>query len=323
MRAGVALQRLLELAGILAGDVQRRAEGHGLLHAGLALQLDGERGEVVALHAPRGQVLAGHHLRRRALRQQPAIGDIGELVAALGLIHIVRADQHRDAVRGQLVKLLPEVAPGLGIDPGGGFVEQQQLGLVQQARRQRQPLLPSAGQRAGQLRGARLQAEVFQRAVHGLAAVGHGVDAGHELEVLADRQVFPVGKALCHIADVALDLGGLLQDVEAQAGARARVRRQQPAHHADGGGLAAAVGAEEAEDLAARHLHGQVVDHVLVAEALVQPLDVDRQRAVGAIHGVVHDCATSTGWPGRSLGASSGVGRASIRKTSLRRVSLL
>ena len=87
----------------------------------------------------------------RALRHQPAVGDVGELVAALGLVHVVRADQHRDAARGERVQLLPELAARLGIDAGGRLVEQQQLGLVQHARGERQALLPAARERPGEL----------------------------------------------------------------------------------------------------------------------------------------------------------------------------
>ena len=54
----------------------------------------------------------------------------------------------------------------------------------------------------------------------------------------------------------------------------AGVGRQQAAEHADGRGLAAAVGAEEAADRAARHLDVEIVDDGLVAEALGQALDV-------------------------------------------------
>ncbi|MNN32941.1 hypothetical protein D3C81_1466780 [compost metagenome] len=143
-RSGQAFKRGGQCLRIAAGDVQRGAEGHGLLHAGRTLQLLRQRGEVVAFHAPRRQLLAGHDFAGGTLRQQLAVGDIGELVAALGLVHVVRADQHRDAARGKQVQLLPEIAPRLGVDAGGGLVEQQQFRLVQQAGRQRQPLLPAA-----------------------------------------------------------------------------------------------------------------------------------------------------------------------------------
>jgi hypothetical protein len=42
----------------------------------------------------------------------------------------------------------------------------------------------------------------------------------------------------------------------------ALVGREQAAQHADGGGLAAAVRAEEAIDAAARDLHVEMVDHL-------------------------------------------------------------
>jgi hypothetical protein len=49
------------------------------------------------------------------------------------------------------VHLLPELAPRLRVDARGRLVEQQQLGLVQHARGEREALLPAAGQRAGEL----------------------------------------------------------------------------------------------------------------------------------------------------------------------------
>ena len=56
-----------------------------------------------------GELCAGHrrrwrdagccdHLVDRAVRQQLAIGDVGDLVAALGLVHVVGRDQHGEAV---------------------------------------------------------------------------------------------------------------------------------------------------------------------------------------------------------------------------------
>src|SRR5690606_28922265 len=54
---------------------------------------------------------------------------------------------------------------------------------------------------------------------------------------------------------------------------------EQSAQHADRGGLAAAVGAEESEDLAAADLQGKIAHDVLGAEALVELLHVDRERA--------------------------------------------
>src|SRR5262249_32604009 len=99
-------------------------------------------------------------------------------------------------------------------------------------------------------------------------------------------------------ADVALDFAALLSDVVPEAGARARVGREQPAHQPDRGGLAAAVGSEEAEDFAPVHAQRHFIDDVLVAEVLVQAADID-----GSL--LIHLRVTATGCPGRSFGAFS------------------
>src|SRR6516225_6154369 len=99
----------------------------------------------------------------------------------------------------------------------------------------------------------------------------------------------------------------------------ARVRREQAAHQADRGRLAAAVRSEKAEDLAVRDLQRHVVDDMLVAEALVEIVHVDGERAVLCAHRSV----TETGWPGCRCGASSTAGCASIMNTSFARLSLL
>ena len=87
----------------------------------------------------------------RAGREQLAIGDVADAVAALGLVHVVGRDEHGQARRRQPVDLVPEFAPRLGVDAGGRLVEQQQLRLVHDAGGERQALLPAARQRAGEL----------------------------------------------------------------------------------------------------------------------------------------------------------------------------
>ena len=85
------------------------------------------------------------------MRQQIAVGDVGDLVTALGLVHVVGRHQHGEAVGGERMDLVPEVAARLGIDAGGRLVEQQQLRVGQRAGAEREPLLPAAGEFAGEL----------------------------------------------------------------------------------------------------------------------------------------------------------------------------
>ena len=147
--------------------------------------------------------------------------------------------------------LVPELAPRLGVDAGGGLVEQQQLGLGQDAGAERQALLPAARQLPASCRSRPCRPRRSMAARASLRRIGEAVDARDELQVLQDRQVLVEAEALRHVADVALDLLALRADVVAERRAAAAVGRQQPAQHAQRGGLAGAVGAEEAVDLAA------------------------------------------------------------------------
>jgi hypothetical protein len=82
-------------------------------------------------------------LVRRPGCEQLAVRDVDQAVAPLGLVHVVRRDEHGDAARGERVDLLPEFAPRLRVDARGRLVEQQQLRVVQHAGREREALLPA------------------------------------------------------------------------------------------------------------------------------------------------------------------------------------
>ena len=164
--------------------------------------------------------------------------------------------------------------------------------------------------------------EALERLVDPAAAVGQPVDSPDELEVLRDRQVLVEAEALRHVADLALDPRRLAQDVEAEARAAAAVGGEQAAEHADRRGLAAAVGPQEAVDLAPAHLEREAVDDHLAVEALGETFDVDGEGGFGH-GGATYGSTTSRGWPGFRRVASAAAGRASTRKTSFARLSLL
>src|SRR6185312_11329271 len=92
-------------------------------------------------------------------------------------------------------------------------------------------------------------------------AVAYLVEPGDELQVLGNRQVAVEAEALRHVADLQADARSVVQQVHAETRSAAAVRAQQAAQHADRGGLAAAVAAEEAADLAFRHLQREAIDH--------------------------------------------------------------
>ena len=96
---------------------------------------------------------------------------------------------------------------------------------------------------------------------------------------------------------------GSCADVDARA--RARVPpdgAQQAAHHADGRGLAGAVGAQEAEDLALLDVERDAVDGREVAEALGEAVELDRGR-----HGVSVPSRAASAASDRRSGACADV----------------
>ncbi len=86
---------------------------------------------------------------------------------------------------------------------------------MQGGRGQGQALFPTAGQRSGQLLLAIGKAQALQRLVHPLAPPVQAVDPGGEQQVFLDRQVLVERELLGHVANLALDLFGLGDDVEA------------------------------------------------------------------------------------------------------------
>lgn len=323
-----------------AAYVQGRAEHHGLLDSGQRLQTFRQGVQTRPGHGQGRQPLRGHNLLGRAGGQQLARGNTGQLVAAFGPVHVVRADQDRNAAGRQPVQLVPEIPARHGVNACGGFVQKQQFRLVQHAGRKGEPLLPAAGQRSGQLLGPAAKPHLFHGRRHRGPAFFHLEEPGHKMQILADAQVVPKGEFLGHVADPAFDGGAFPQNVKAQTGAAAGIRGQKAAHQADARGLAAPVRAKEAIDFALFHPERDPVHHQLSAEALAQIMHVNGSRIlVGFWHGLVsggrltgllcgamplYCSSTCTGWPGCSRPASAGsAGLASTMKTSLLRVSLL
>ncbi len=122
---------------------------------------------------------------------------------------------------------------------------------------------------------ARSVRSIARRAcVDAAAGVGHLVQVGEALEILEHAQAEVEARRLGHDRDPAADLDAVLRgEIDPGDRRRARARGDERAERPDGRGLARAVGAEEAEDLAARHVERDVVDGEPIAEALRQVPD--------------------------------------------------
>ena len=187
-------------------------------------------------------------------------------MAARRFVHVMRGDEHRQPARRELVNLLPKFAPRLRVHARRRFVEQQQLRLVNQTRREREALFPATGKRAGQLLAPLDHAEAFQTFFHGSLALRHFVEPRDEIQIFLDAQIFVERKFLRHVANAFFYLGALGTKIQTEATAFAAVGREQAAKHPQERGLAAAVRAEEAVNLAGPHLHGDVIDDRACAE---------------------------------------------------------
>ena len=67
-------------------------------------------------------------------RHQPPRVEDPETVAALGFFHEVRRHEDGDAgFFSQLVQIAPQIEPRAGVEAGAGFIEEQHLGIVEQA----------------------------------------------------------------------------------------------------------------------------------------------------------------------------------------------
>ena len=160
----------LERGLVAAGDMQAGAERRHHVDAGLAGEFGGQPIEIVAGDGVGRQRRFRDHLVHGAVRQQMAIGDIGDLVTALGLVHVMGRDQHGQPFGRERMDLVPEIAPRLGIDAGGRLVQQQQLRIGQRAGAERQPLLPAAGELAGELLLAAVEADALDHVARGSLA---------------------------------------------------------------------------------------------------------------------------------------------------------
>ena len=119
-----------------------------------------------------------------------------------------------------------------------------------------------------------------KRPARGESLARQAVDAAEELDVLVDGERLVEREALRHVANATLHAFGIATDVDAADQGRAGGGSQQAAQHADGGGLAGAVGAQEAEHLALLHRERQVVHRHEVAELAREPAHVDGEASV-------------------------------------------
>ena len=115
----------LERGRVVAAHVQRIAERHGLLHAGIfrgVVRPDGP-GRARAPTMSLGQRCAITSSTVPCV-EQFAVGNISQPMATLGFVHVMRRDEKRQSLAGESMNLFPEIAARFWIDTRSRLVEQ-------------------------------------------------------------------------------------------------------------------------------------------------------------------------------------------------------
>ncbi len=208
----------------------------------------------------------------RADRQDFTCRHDGEAVAIFGLFHEMGGDHDGDALFGKRIDALPELAARERIHSGCRFIQKQNIRFMHQRASQCQALLVAEGQiAAGGIRQRR-QGKFGQCPVHALLSprARQAIGAAEEAQVLHDAEVAIEREFLRHVADARACGSRRMPEIDAGNPQAAAARRQQAAQHAKSGGLAGAIGAQQAEDLAARHCKADVFDGAEIAETPLQ-----------------------------------------------------
>jgi hypothetical protein len=189
-----------------------------------------------------------------------------------GLLLVVR---HHDAGHAHGFKDVDELElrafAQFFVQRAQGFVEQQQLGPLGQASRQRHALLLAARELVRLAFGKSLELDQLEHLLHAgrYLALGHTFALEAEGDVVPDRQVRKQRVRLEHHVDGPL-VGRKGRDVHAVQDHRAGGRFLKTRQHAQQGRFAAAGAAQQCEDFAFVDGQGHVVHRCHAVKALDQ-----------------------------------------------------
>ncbi len=261
---------------LAVGAVEEQPVGQHLDPLGEVLDLGRQRLVLADAEAELGDLarrVGADQLERRALGDDHAlVHDHQSVAELLGLVHVVRGEDHRHALLLEPEEPVPDDVACLRVEAGRRLVEQQHLGPVDQGPRDRQPALHAAGEVLDHrvaLLGQLHELEQLVDPLPDLLARQPEV-AAVDVEVVADGQLGVEGVLLRADPDPGADRG------PSWAGSMPRIRRLAPAHrrdrrdHPHRGGLAGAVGPEEAEGLPSRDVDVDALDRLEVPEGLAQ-----------------------------------------------------
>jgi hypothetical protein len=173
-----------------------------------------------------------------------------------------------------------------GVEPGHGLVQHHQLRFAHQGLRYADALEHALGKLAQGPAPRGRQAHALDEAVRAGTALGslHIEQRTDQIEEFLGRQIVVEVRALGQVTQTAL--GPPIGHRPAQHLGATAGGKDQPHQHLQGGGLARAVGAEVAEDLAAPDLKARLLDRLDALAEEAQPEGLG--QIIGAQYNVTH-----------------------------------
>ena len=207
----------------------------------------------------RGAAALREDFLRAAVGKDSAVVHGQQLLELFGFVDVGGGHQHSHAgiFGAQFAHQCPELAAGKRIDAGGGFVQNQQVGVVHQGAAQAEFLLHAAGELAGGAAGKGCQAGGEHQALDMLLALVfvQAEQAGVEIDVFihGKRRVEVFAQALRHKGDARQQRFalGLVRHIMPEHAHFAALERANAGNQRKQGGFAHAVGADQADGGAA------------------------------------------------------------------------
>lgn len=225
----------------------------------------------------------------------PVVEDRHAAAELLDLLHVVGGVDHGGARLVHGADAREDLGAALGVHGHGRLVKEREVGPMGDAAGDVEAPQQAARQLAGAPRGELPEAAEVHGGVHAAGALGavRHVEAAEEVDVLAYRELVEDGDVLGHHAHAALEAvarggHGLAEELDPPL-----VVGEQLQDAVDGSGLAAAVGAEEPEDLPRPDGEREVVDGHEGAVALHEVLHRHGGRRR---RGCVHDGSSRWVW---------------------------
>jgi hypothetical protein len=176
-----------------------------------------------------------------------------------------------------------EFQPRLGIESGGGFVENQELRIIEQRARQAQALRLALGEPIH--RPIRQRGEVGELRDFGHTALevdaAQAIGARKKIQVVAHGRVPIRDKMIRHPADAATDFIGILHNVDTAQPHRSAVRQIERGQDPHRRGFARAVRTDQADHLAGRKFEGHAVHGFHAAEPAREAVNLEKWRGIG------------------------------------------